>query len=125
MAQASAQLNDYRQAPRKARLVATLVRGKKVSDALTELSFLGKRGALPFSKLILSALANARLQKLNEESLVIKEIRVDQGKTLYRRGSASRGRAPLLRKRTSHIKVLLEEKVNTAKASKKKEIASK
>lgn len=120
MATARAQLSDYRQAPRKARLVATMVRGKRVEDALAQLDFLGKKAALPFSKLIRSAVANAKGLNLSEENLVVKEIRVDEGKIMYRRGSASRGRAPLLRKRTSHIQVLLEEKAPKVKKTQKK-----
>ncbi len=119
MATASAQLNDYRQAPRKARLLASMVRGKNVADALAQLEFLGKKASLPFTKLIRSAVANAKALSLEEGNLVIKEIRVDQGKTLYRRQSASRGRAPMIRKRTSHIQVLLEEVMPKEKKTKK------
>jgi len=109
MATTSAQLNDYRQAPRKVRLVASMVRGKNVADAIAQLEFLGKKASLPFTKLIRSAVANAKNLNIEEGNLVVKEIRVDQGKILYRRRSASRGRAPVIRKRTSHIQILLAE----------------
>jgi len=109
MSTSSAQLSDYRQSPRKVRVVANLVRGKRVEDALVSLSFLGKRAGEPLKKLIESALANAKDKKIETENLIVKEIRVDSGKILYRRGTASRGRAPILRKRTSHVSVVLSE----------------
>jgi len=107
MALVSAQLNDYRQSPRKVRVVANLVRGKSVDAALTSLKFLAKRSSDPLYKLIESARANAKSQNFDTDSLTIKEIRVDAGKTLFRRRSASRGRAPVIRKRTSHVLVVL------------------
>lgn len=107
MATVTAQLNDYRQSPRKVRVVANLVRGKSVAVALTSLKFLAKRSADPIYKLIESAAANAKSQNLDTDDLTIKEIRVDVGKTLFRRRSASHGRAPVIRKRTSHVSVVL------------------
>jgi len=115
MSTSTAQLSDYRQSPRKVRVVAGLVRGKSIDDALGQLSFLGKKAALPIEKLIRSAVANAEGLKLTVENLVIKEIRVDSGKILYRRLPASRGRSSILRKRTSHVSVVLEEKEPKAK----------
>jgi len=110
MATSSAQLSDYRQSPRKVRVVATSVRGKSVGEAIDQLSFLGKKAALPIEKLIRSAVANAESKNLVVDHLVVKEIRVDSGKILYRRLPASRGRSSILRKRTSHVQVVLEEK---------------
>jgi large subunit ribosomal protein L22 len=123
MSEITAQLNDYRQAPRKVRVVAGLVRGKSVKDALVSLEFLPKRAADPISKLIRSAVANARSQNIETENLILKELRVDGGKILYRRRSASRGRAPAIRKRTSHILVVLSE--DTKKKLKKQNAKSK
>jgi large subunit ribosomal protein L22 len=97
------------------RVVAGLVRGKSIDDALGQLAFLGKKAALPIEKLIRSAVANAEGLKLTIENLVVKEIRVDSGKILYRRLPASRGRSSILRKRTSHVSVVLEEKEPKAK----------
>ena len=108
MSQAKAQLNSYRQSPRKVRLVADLVRGKRVGDAIVALDFLPKRAATPVKKLLVSALANAKNLSLPTENLVVKDIRVDAGKTLYRRLPRSRGMANTLRKRTSHVSVTLE-----------------
>ncbi len=129
MSKVTAQLNDYRQSPRKVRLVANSLRGKKVNDVLDTLPFLAKRSADPLAKLIRSALANAKNLSIDTDSLVIKEIRVDGGKILYRRQPASRGRAHPIRKRTSHISVVLEEqdksKIKSKNSKVKKEIKEK
>ncbi|MDO8569871.1 MAG: 50S ribosomal protein L22 [bacterium] len=107
MPEAKATLSNYRQSPRKVRLVADTVRGKSVGEALITLSFIPKRSALPLQKLLASALANAKDLSMPTESLVVKEIRVDEGATLYRRRPRSKGMANPIRKRTSHISVLL------------------
>ena len=110
MNEAKAQLNNYRQSPRKVRLVADTVRGQRVEDALTTLSFVPKRAALPLQKLLASALANAKNLSLPTENLVVKEIRVDAGATLYRSQPRSyRGGDSTTRKCTSHISVVLAE----------------
>lgn len=118
----TAQLNDYRQSPRKVRVVANLVRGKSVEFALTTLRFTTKRSSDPLYKLIESAVANAKAQNLDTDTLTVKEIRVDGGKTLFRRRSASRGRAPAIKKRTSHVQIVLstEEVIKKGKAVKAK-----
>ena len=110
MAQAKATLSNYRQSPRKVRLVADAVRGKKIEDAITALSFIPKRSASPIQKLLASALANAKNLSLPVEDLVVKEIKVDAGSTLYRRRPRSRGMANPIRKRTSHVTVTLASK---------------
>lgn len=104
----TAELNNYRQSPRKVRLVADSVRGKKVSVALTTLSFVPKRAAEPVKKLIESAVANAKHNfKLNPEDLYIKSIVVDPGLVMKRWMPKWRGTAHPIRKRTSHVKVVL------------------
>jgi large subunit ribosomal protein L22 len=120
MPEAKATLSNYRQSPRKVRLVADTVRGKLVEEALTTLSFITKRSALPLQKLLASALANAKDLSLPTESLVIKEIRVDDGATLYRRRPRSKGMANPIRKRTSHISVILAESKSKTKKLKTK-----
>ena len=112
MTEVKAQLKSYRQSPRKVRLVADLVRGKKVNDALALLSFTTKRASNPFGKLISSAIASAKGLSIPPENLIVKEISVDAGATLYRRRPRSRGMANPIRKRTSHISVILDEVVN-------------
>lgn len=120
MSEARAELKNYRQSPRKVRLVADTVRGKSVSEALTLLSFVPKRAALPLQKLVLSALANAKNLSMIEDNLIVKEMRVDAGPTLYRRQPRSRGMANPLRKRTSRVNVVLAEgKPKKAKKTKK------
>ena len=106
-----ARLKNYRQAPRKVQLIASFVRGKRVERALTELSHLNKRAAKSFKKLIESAVANAKeAHGLNKEVLFIKEARVDKGFIFTRFRPRSRGRATPIRKRTSSISVVLEER---------------
>ena len=125
MNEAKATLSDYRQSPRKVRVVADMVRGKKVEEALITLSFVSKRSALPLQKLIASALANAKNLEIPLEDLVIKEISVNGGKILYRRLPMSRGRAFILRKRTSHVDVVLGEGKPSVKKLKKLTSAKK
>jgi large subunit ribosomal protein L22 len=120
MALISAQLSDYRQSPRKVRIVVNALRGKKVRDAIVDLGFIAKRSALPLQKLLRSAVANAEAKNLSIDTLVIKEFTVDGGKILYRRMPASRGRSSILRKRTSHVKVVLSEPIITEKTKKPK-----
>lgn len=104
-------LKNYRQSPRKVRLVADLVRGKKVSQALSELNFLPKRAGEVMTKLIQSAAANAENNfKVSPDDLVVKEITVDQGLTLKRYRPRARGVAKRINKRTSNINVVLEVK---------------
>ena len=106
-----AELKNYRQSPRKVRLVADAVRGKKVATALLELQFLGKRAALPFTKLINSAAANAaHNSKVSVDNLVVKNISVTKGPTLKRARSRSRGMRNPINKRTSTMKVELGTK---------------
>jgi large subunit ribosomal protein L22 len=103
-----AELKNYRQAPRKVRLVANLVRGKSIPQALLELQFLGKRAALPFAKLINSAVANATHNtKASLDGLVVKSISVTKGPTLKRARPRSRGMANRINKRTSILQVEL------------------
>lgn len=103
-----AELKNYRQSPRKVRLIADVVRGKNVANALIELQFLGKRAALPFAKLISSAVANALNNfKTSSDDLVIKSVSVTKGPTLKRSKPRSRGMANRINKRTSTLKVEL------------------
>jgi large subunit ribosomal protein L22 len=118
MAEAKATLSDYRQSPRKVRIVADMVRGKRVEDAIITLSFIPKRSAGPIQKLLQSAVANAKNLSIPLENLVVKEIAVDGGKILYRRLPMSRGRAFVLRKRTSHVNIVLAEVAPKVKKSK-------
>jgi large subunit ribosomal protein L22 len=100
-------LKNYRQAPRKVRLLADLVRGKKVADALATLRFVDKRAAGPFAKVIASAVANAKGQGANTDQLKIKTVRVEKGMVMKRFMPRARGSASRINKRNSHIIVEL------------------
>jgi len=110
METAIAKLSMYRQSPRKVRLVVDAIRGKKVSEALEILRFADKRAAGPIEKLVNSALANAKDKGIKEEGLVVSKITVDGGSILYRRRARARGNANPIRKRTSHISLVLSAK---------------
>jgi large subunit ribosomal protein L22 len=120
-----AYLKNYRQSPRKVRLVANLIKGKKVEDALVNLDFLVKRAGTPIRKLISSALANAQQLGKEKENLYIKELRVDKGIVMKRMMPAAMGSGHRINKRTSNISVLLEEKLIENKKNKKEDKKSK
>jgi large subunit ribosomal protein L22 len=104
-------LKNYRQAPRKVRLITTLIKGKKVDRALVELNHLVKRGSAPVKKVLLSAIANAvKNDGKNEANLFVKEARVDDGLVLKRMMPRARGQGKQILKRTSHIMITLGEK---------------
>jgi large subunit ribosomal protein L22 len=103
-------LKNYRQSPRKVRLVANLIKGKDVAKAITELEFLAKRAGEPMKKLLLSALANARQLGKEKENLFVKDIRVDKGIVMKRVMPAAMGSAHRINKRTSRITLILAEK---------------
>lgn len=100
-----------RVSPHKARLVADLVRGKKVSDALTILKFTPKKSGRLINKTLRSAVANAENTKsMDVETLFIKSIFVDEGPRLKRWRPRAMGRATKILKGSSHITVILAEK---------------
>jgi large subunit ribosomal protein L22 len=105
-----AKLRFTRIAPRKARLVADLIRGKKSEDALNILTFTPKAAARIIVKLLKSAIANATQKKIDVDRLYVKTIAVDQGPTMKRFMPRAMGRATSIRKRTSHITIVLDER---------------
>jgi len=108
--EARATARYIRISPRKVRQVVDLIRGKSVSEALSVLQFTPKRAAKPVSKVINSAAANAEHNyEMDRDSLYISEAYVDQGPTLKRYKPRAMGRADLIRKRTSHITVVVKE----------------
>jgi len=113
-------LKNYRQSPRKVRLVASLVKGKSVAEAIAELDFLAKRAGLPIKKLLLSAVANAKQKGIEMENLFIKELWVDKGIVMKRMMPAAMGSGHRINKRTSHLNLLLAEKVIPVKKTKNK-----
>lgn len=126
MATAHATLSNFRQSPRKMRLVANLVRGKAVAQALVNLQFTDKRAAKPISTLIASALANAKALDIPTDKLIVQKITVNAGKTMYRRRPAAQGSAHPIRKRTSAIFVELGEstQVKKVKIAKEEKVVS-
>ena len=113
-----ASLRFLRLAPRKVRLVVDMVRGLPALEAETRLPFINKEAARPVLKLLQSAMANAEHNfKLQKQNLVIKTITVDGGPTLKRSRPRAFGRAAPIRKRTSHINIILSDE--PAKESKK------
>jgi len=103
-------LKNYRQAPRKVRLVAGLIKGKKVEEAIPMLDFLAKRAGFPIKKLLLSAVANAAQMGIERADLFIKELRVDKGIVMKRMMPAAMGTGHRINKRTSHITLVLSQK---------------
>ena len=116
-----ANLNTFRQSPRKVRLLADLIRGKKVNDAKSVLMFADKKAAPVFSKLLSSAVANAKQNfSMEADNLFVKEVTVDKGVTLKRSMPRARGSAFPINKRTSHISITLA--VKEEKSENKKEV---
>lgn len=104
-----AQLRNLKMSPRKVRLVVDVIRGLKADAALDQLYFSQKNSAKPVAKLIKSAIANAKHNhNIDEKTLVVKTAFVDGGAMQYRWMPRAMGRATPIRKRTSHITLVLE-----------------
>ena len=109
--EANARLTMLRSTPQKTRLVADLIRGKNIEEAENILRYTPRRAAKPMLKLLQSAKANAvNNHDMFEDTLFVSKIMVDEGPVLKRFLPRARGRADLLRKRTSHITITLEER---------------
>ncbi len=108
--EAVAKLRNYPSSPRKMRLVADLVRGKDVSEALSILKFTRKHAARPLEKLLLSAIANWENKngQSAEDGLFVKTIHVDGARTLKRFRPAPFGRAHRIRKRSNHVTMVID-----------------
>ncbi len=110
-----ARLSNYRVSPRKARLLADEVRGKGLDEALMILDLSTKRFARPLAKLLRSALANAEEKNSRDragidiDTLVVRQIMVDQGPSMWRIRARAQGRASWIQRRTSHVNVMLAE----------------
>jgi len=106
-----ASLQFLRISPRKVRLVADLVRGKNVEEALNILQFTSKSSAKPLAKLVKSAVANADQKGgVNVDKLFLKTIFVDGGPVIKRFMPRAMGRATPVRHRTSHVTVTLDQR---------------
>lgn len=102
-----AYLKQYRQSPRKVRLVADMIRGKKADKASFLLDNTAKFACQPISKLLKSALANAKNQGFDESALFIKELKVDAGPVMKRFMPRARGSSAVIRKRTCNVALVL------------------
>jgi len=106
--EARATLRYIRITPRKARLVVDVIRGKRAGDALSMLTFMPQHASGPIEKLLRSAIANAEQKNISDvDRLKIKTAYVDQGPVLKRVMPRAMGRANVIRKRTSHITLVL------------------
>ena len=119
--EAKAKLNYLRISPRKVRLIADLIRGKKAQKAQVVLQFSVKKASLPILKLLNSAIASARNNhNLDEANLYISKITVDEGPKLKRWRARSRGQSFGIQKKTSHVSLVLSEISKTKKKKVKK-----
>lgn len=129
--EAVAKLRNVPTSPRKMRLLADLVRGQKVVNALNILKFDSKHNSIALEKLVLSAISNWEEKNsdasVEDANLYIKEIFVDGGKMLKRLRPAPQGRAHRIRKRSNHVTIVVDtfveepkKKVSKAKSSDKK-----
>ena len=109
---AKASLQNYRATPRKMSLLADFVRGKNAKKAMAELSFVNKRHAQAMRDLIASAVANSAQEA---GDLVIRDIQVQEGKSLRRHRAGSQGRAVVFRRRLSHVYLTLAPQETTTK----------
>src|SRR6185295_16596018 len=120
--EAVAKLRNYPTSPRKMRLLADLIRGQKVEKVLAELEHNPKHPAVPLRKLVLSAISNWKQKNDggDESQLVVKTIFVDGARTLKRMRPAPQGRGYRVRKRSNHVTVIVDSKVEVAETKGKK-----
>jgi large subunit ribosomal protein L22 len=128
MVESIARVKHIRVTPQKARRVVALIKGKQATEALAILKFAPQAASEPIYKLVASAVANARVKAdqtneyLDEQDLYVTNAYVDEGTTLKRFQPRAQGRAFQIKKRTSHITVVLstpEEAAEAPAASKK------
>jgi len=109
-----AKLNNCPTSPRKMRLVADMIRGKKAENALNLLKFSTKDASKKLEKLLLSALSNWQAknegQRIEDQELFVKEIYVDSARQLKRMRPAPQGRGYVIRKRSNHVTLILDNK---------------
>lgn len=114
--QVTAKLRNYRVSARKARLVADMIRGRQVEEALAHLDLSPKKFARPMAKLVRSAVANAEDKNnrdkagIDVDNLFVRTVMVDEGSSMWRIRPRAQGRASWIQRRTSHVTVVLEER---------------
>ncbi|MCX8478949.1 MAG: 50S ribosomal protein L22 [Chitinophagales bacterium] len=118
--EAIARLRNHPTSTRKMRLMADLIRGKQVEQALGILQFTKKHNSTPLHKLLLSAIDNWKQKnpgsRPEDSNLVVKTIMVDQGVTIRRYTNAPQGRMYRIRKRSNHVTIVVDSKVENVKA---------
>ncbi len=108
--EAKAVVRNIRISPQKARLIADIIRGRQVEEALNNLRFMPKKGARILRKVVESAVANAsQNESIDVDTLYVKKVYVDGGSMLKRIRPRAMGRASRILKRSSHITVVLDE----------------
>jgi len=133
MVESIARVRHIRVTPQKARRVVALIKGKQAQEAIAILKFAPQAASEPIGKLVAAAIANARVKAdkdseyLDEQDLYVKNAYVDEGTTLKRFQPRAQGRAFQIKKRTSHITVVLStpEAADAAPAAKTSKKASK
>ncbi len=114
--EAVARLRNYPTSPRKMRLLADVIRGMEVNKALDFLQFNAQHNSLPMSKLLKSAIANWEQKNegadASESNLIVKTIMVDGGRMLKRMLPAPQGRAYRIMKRSNHVTLTVDSKIN-------------
>jgi large subunit ribosomal protein L22 len=116
-----AKLNNCPTSPRKMRLVADMIRGKKVELALNSLRFSTKEAAGRLEKVLLSAISNWQAknegERIEDHNLFVKEVFIDSGRQLKRLRTAPQGRGHRIRKRSNHITLILDSKAGVTAAA--------
>ena len=114
-----AKLNNCPTSPRKMRLIADLIRGMDADKALAELKLNPKEASGRMEKLLLSALANWEAKnegkRMDQENLFVSEVKVDSGRMLKRIQPAPQGRAHRIRKRSNHVTLVVDNRINDTK----------
>ena len=116
---AFAKLNNCPTSPRKMRLIADLIRGMDADKALSELKLNPKEASERMEKLLLSALSNWETKnegkRMDQEKLYVSEVKVDSGRMLKRIQPAPQGRAHRIRKRSNHVTLVVDSRINDTK----------
>ena len=120
---AIAKLKNVPTSPRKMRLIADLIRGKRVNSALNDLKFDSRNSSRIIEKLLLSAVSNwqenNKNDKIEETDLFVKSIYVDSGKMIKRLRTAPQGRAHRIRKRSNHVTLVVNSRIEDQKKQNK------
>jgi large subunit ribosomal protein L22 len=111
--------------PKKLRLIADLARKMKPNEAVERLPYLNKRGAKVVAKVVATAIANAKNKGVSESDLIFKTLEINEGPRLKRGNPVSRGQWHPIKKRMSHIRVVLTTRSETKSSSESSKLAAK